>query len=177
MIGTTLILIATDAFQKYQSATGGVLDSNADLLRVTSAQYAKLKNLSFDIGGVCILLWLVSLELLIHTSLLFNQTTFHLTPNAQIWPRNLNSQLGGTAGDIYLVVADIGNASGSGLDFINGQSFLERFYSVFDTANQRVGLATTSFTTATTNWDTRADEIFLIYEIIYFRNETLGSPP
>ena len=28
---------------------------------------------------------------------------------------------------------DIGSPSGSGLDFINGYSFLERFYSVFDT--------------------------------------------
>ena len=148
MIGTTLILIATDAFEKYQSATGATFDSNVGLLRVTSAQYAKLKNLSFDIGGVCILLWSFNPELLIHV-FCFNQTTFDLIPNAQIWPRNLNSQLGGTAGDIYLVVGDLGNPSGSGLDFINGQSFLERFYSVFDTANQRVGLATTSFTTAT----------------------------
>ena len=40
---------------------------------------------------------------------------------------------------------------GEGFDFVNGQSFLERFYSVFDTANKRVGFATTSFTTAETN--------------------------
>jgi cathepsin E len=59
--------------------------------------------------------------------------------------------IGGTAGSIYLIVSDNGSNSGSGLDFINGQAFLERFYSVYDTANQRVGLATTPFTTATTN--------------------------
>jgi cathepsin E len=74
-----------------------------------------------------------------------------LTANAQIWPRSLNTVIGGTAGSIYLIVNDNHSNSGSGLDFINGQAFLERFYSVYDTANQRVGLATTPFTTATTN--------------------------
>jgi len=96
---------------------------------VTSTQFNALKSLNFVIGG----------------------TTFALTANAQIWPRALNADIGGTAGRIYLVTADIGNDSGSGLDFINGQSFLERFYSVFDTTNNRVGLATTSFTTSTSN--------------------------
>ena len=81
----------------------------------------------------------------------FDQTSFGLTPNGQIWPRALNADIGGVAGDIYLIVGDIGTPSGEGLDFINGQTFLERFYAVFDTANQRVGLATTSFTDATTN--------------------------
>jgi cathepsin E len=84
-------------------------------------------------------------------SYFFVQVSFGLTPNGQIWPRALNADIGGVAGAIYLIVGDIGNDSGSGLDFINGQTFLERFYSVFDTANQRVGLATTSFTDATTN--------------------------
>ena len=79
------------------------------------------------------------------------QVSFGLTANGQIWPRALNADIGGVAGTIYLIVGDIGNDSGSGLDFINGQTFLERFYSVFDTANKRVGLATTSFTDATTN--------------------------
>ena len=81
----------------------------------------------------------------------FDQTSFGLTPNGQIWPRALNADIGGVAGDIYLIVGNIGTPSGEGLDFINGQTFLERFYAVFDTANQRVGLATTSFTDATTN--------------------------
>ena len=76
-----------------------------------------------------------------------------LTPNGQIWPRNLNTDIGGVAGDIYLIVGNIGTKSGSGLDFINGQTFLERFYAVFDTTHKQVGLATTSFTDATTNWN------------------------
>jgi cathepsin E len=63
----------------------------------------------------------------------------------------LNTAIGGSASSIYLVVADWGSNSGQGLDFINGYAFLERFYSVFDTGNKRIGFATTPFTTATTN--------------------------
>ena len=78
-------------------------------------------------------------------------TSFSLTADAQIWPRSLNSLIGGTSDSIYLIVNDIGSPSGSGLDFIMGYSFLERFYSVFDTTTGSVGLATTPFTMATTN--------------------------
>ncbi|KIL59267.1 hypothetical protein M378DRAFT_1015803 [Amanita muscaria Koide BX008] len=127
--GTTLILIASDAFSTYKSLTGGVLDANTGLLKITASQYSALKPLNFNVNGV----------------------TFPLTANGQIWPRSLNSFIGGTANSIYLIVADIGSPSGQGLDFIDGYTFLERFYSVFDTANKRVGLATTNFTTATTN--------------------------
>ncbi|KAJ7361452.1 aspartic peptidase A1 [Mycena albidolilacea] len=127
--GTTLIYLATNGFTKYKSAVGGVADANTGLLRITATQFAALQNLNFVIGGV----------------------TYALTPNAQIWPRSLNTAIGGTASSIYLVVADWGANSGEGLDFINGYAFLERFYSVFDTANKRIGLATTPFTTATTN--------------------------
>ncbi|TCD68311.1 hypothetical protein EIP91_011170 [Steccherinum ochraceum] len=127
--GTTLTLLATDAIQRYQRATGAVLDNNTGLLRLTTAQFNSLQSLFFTIGG----------------------TSFELTANAQIWPRNLNTAIGGNANSVYLIVGDIGTPSGEGLDFINGQTFLERFYSVFDTANRRVGLAQTSFTHATTN--------------------------
>ncbi|KAF8264556.1 acid protease [Lactarius quietus] len=127
--GTTLILIATDAFDRYKSATGAVLDGTTGLLRITSTQYSNLQPLVFTAGG----------------------TSFQLTANAQIWPRSLNSLIGGSSSDIYLVVNDIGSPSGRGLDFINGYTFLERFYSVFDTSTGDVGLATTPFTTATTN--------------------------
>ena len=110
-------------------ATGAVLDSTTGLLCITRPQYSKLKSLFFTTGG----------------------TTFELTPNAQIWPRVFNELIGGAADKIYLVVNDIGTPTGQGLDFINGYAFLERFYSVFDTGKRRVGLATTPFTTATTN--------------------------
>ncbi|KAG1884795.1 acid protease [Suillus subluteus] len=127
--GTTLILIATDAFNKYQSATGATLDSNTGLLMITSDQYANLQTLNFNIGS----------------------TSYGLTPNGQIWPRSLNSDIGGSSNNIYLVVNDIGSNSGTGLDFINGYSFLQRFYSVFDTTNHQVGFATTSSTSAVSN--------------------------
>ncbi|KAG2363009.1 aspartic peptidase domain-containing protein [Suillus spraguei] len=127
--GTTLIYIATDAFDKYQSATGATVDSSTGFLTVTSEQYANLQTLYFNIGG----------------------TSYGLTANGQIWPRSLNSDIGGSSNNIYLVINDIGSNSGSGLDFINGYSFLQRFYSVFDTTNKQVGFATTSSTSATSN--------------------------
>lgn len=127
--GTTLILLATQGYNAYVKATGAKLDETTGLLKITSSQFSALQNLNFDIGG----------------------TTFALTPNAQIWPRSLNTAIGGTSGSIYLVVNSLGSSEGEGLDFINGYTFLERFYSVFDTTNKRVGFATTSFTTATTN--------------------------
>ncbi|KAH7915073.1 acid protease [Hygrophoropsis aurantiaca] len=127
--GTTLILIASNAFSQYESLTGGTMDETTGLLEITADQYANLDTLTFDIGG----------------------TSYDLTPNAQIWPRSLNTALGGNADSIYLVVSDIGTESGSGLDFINGYTFLERYYSVFDTTNAQVGFATTSYTDATTN--------------------------
>lgn len=63
----------------------------------------------------------------------------------------LNSAIGGNADSVYLIVGDIGSSTGSGLDFINGMTWLERFYSVYDTGNQQVGFAETAFTFATTN--------------------------
>ncbi|KAG2147744.1 acid protease [Suillus bovinus] len=127
--GTTLIYIASDAFETYQSATGGTLDKTTGLLQISSDQYQQLLSLYFTIGGV----------------------TYELTPNAQIWPRSLNSYIEGTTDGIYLVVSSNGSPSGSGLDFTNGYCFLERFYSVFDTTNSQVGFATTEYTYATTN--------------------------
>jgi hypothetical protein len=127
--GSTFILIASDAYQRYQAATGAVVDPDTGFLKITPAQYKALKTLDFNING----------------------QTFQLTPNAQILPRALNSALGASANSIFLIVANLGSPSGSGFDFVNGLSFLERFYSVYDTANKRVGLATTPFTTATSN--------------------------
>ncbi|KAH9889765.1 acid protease [Cubamyces lactineus] len=127
--GTTLLLLATDAFQAYQRATGAKMDNATGLLTITQEQFDALQSLFFTIGG----------------------TTFELTANAQIWPRAQNATIGGEDGKIYLVAADLGTSSGQGLDFINGFVFLQRFYSVYDTGNSQVGLATTPFTTAETN--------------------------
>ncbi|KAG2368817.1 aspartic peptidase domain-containing protein [Suillus spraguei] len=128
-IRTTYILIASDAYTKYQSATGATSDEVTSLLTVSSVRYRALKNLDFHIG----------------------KETYSLTPNAQIWPRSLNSNIGGSSNVIYLVVVGIGRPSGQGFNFVNGYTFLQRFYSVFDTPKSHVGFATTSFTDATTN--------------------------
>ena len=50
--GSTLILLSNDAFQRYKSNTGAVLDQNTGLLRLTSAQFGALQSLFFHIGGV-----------------------------------------------------------------------------------------------------------------------------
>ncbi|KAI0708411.1 acid protease [Earliella scabrosa] len=127
--GTTLLLLASDALAAYQTATGAVFDNNVGLLRLTPAQFANLESLFFHIGD----------------------TTLEFTPNAQIFPRALNTAIGGTPDFVYLIVADLGMPSGSGFDFVDGMTFLERFYYVFDVANSQVGFATTAFTDATTN--------------------------
>ncbi|KAI0785358.1 aspartic peptidase A1 [Irpex lacteus] len=127
--GTTLTLIATDALAKYTSITGAVLDEDVGLLKLSASQFASLQSLFFVINGV----------------------TFEFTANAQIWPRSLNAAIGGASGDIFLIISDIGSNSGSGLDFINGMTWIERFYVALDTTNQKVGIANTPFTRATTN--------------------------
>ncbi|GJE97843.1 aspartic peptidase A1 [Phanerochaete sordida] len=128
--GTTLLLLATDAVQTYQSLTGAVLDDvNTGLLQITPAQFANLQSLFFHIGD----------------------TTFEFTPNAQLWPRSLNTAIGGEADAIYLIVSDLGSPSGEGLDFINGFGWLERHFFVFNSANNTVSFATTQFTDATSN--------------------------
>ncbi|KAF8877827.1 aspartic peptidase A1 [Gymnopilus junonius] len=115
---------STDAYNKYQNATGSTVDPNVGLLALPSSKYSSLKSLYFTTGG----------------------KTFELIPNAQIWPRSLNSEIGGASGMIYLVIHDLESPSGQGLDFINGLTFLERFYSVYDSENGRVGLANTLWT-------------------------------
>jgi len=127
--GTTLLLLATEAFQAYEKATGATMDQTTGLLTLPASDFAKLQDLNFSIGD----------------------TVFTLTPDAQVWPVALNAELGGQPDKIYLVTSDLGSSLGQGLDFINGFVFLQRFYSVFDTTNAQVGLANTDFTTDVIN--------------------------
>jgi len=128
--GTTLVLIASNAFTAYTKATGAVLDNRrTGLLMLTASQFNNLQSLFFTTNGV----------------------TFELIANAQLWPRALNTAIGGLAGNIYLIVGNLGTPSGEGFDFVNGMTFLERFYSVFDTTNKRVGFATTPNTNSGVN--------------------------
>lgn len=50
--GTTLVLLASDIFQKYVSATGARRDGATGLLAITQDQYNNLKPLNFVIGGI-----------------------------------------------------------------------------------------------------------------------------
>ncbi|KAG2075396.1 aspartic proteinase from Irpex Lacteus [Suillus decipiens] len=128
--GATLLAIATEAFDLYKAATGGEYDPVTELLVISLDQYDALQDLKFIIEA----------------------QTYTLNPNAQIWPRSLNTRLNGEASSIYLIVRDIGTAIGEGdYDFVNGYVFMQRFYTVFDATNSRVGFSTTLFTQATPN--------------------------
>lgn len=87
--GTTLLMLATDAFQAYQKATGGVPDAPTGLLKLTQAQYSSLKPLNFHVGGA----------------------TYTLPANGQIFPRSLNTLFGGTDGAVYLIAGDVSDFS------------------------------------------------------------------
>ncbi|THG92509.1 hypothetical protein EW026_g8411 [Hermanssonia centrifuga] len=119
----------SDNHLRYQMATGGVIDSTTGLLKISLTQYENLNSLFFNIGGI----------------------TYELTSNAQIWPRALNNVIGGSSDGIYLIVSSTGKTSGSGMDFINGMTFLERFYTAYDSGNNRCGIAETAYTYATSN--------------------------
>lgn len=127
--GSTLVLLATEAFNVYTNTTGAKVDEGAGLLKIENQDYERLESLYFKVGG----------------------TTFELTKNAQTFPRALNEFIGGEKNATYLVVGDLGISVGNGLDFINGYAFLERFYSVYDTTNNRIGLATTKDTYSSAN--------------------------
>lgn len=49
--GTTLLMIATDAFQKYERATGAKMDNSTGLLTLTEQQFENLQSLFFTIGA------------------------------------------------------------------------------------------------------------------------------
>ncbi|KAG6819635.1 hypothetical protein H0H93_009987 [Arthromyces matolae] len=124
--GSPLLYIATDAYNAYADAVGAVFDDDVGLLRLNATQAAALKSIYLNINGV----------------------QLEVTPNAQGWAHSINPAINGDVNMTYLIVADIGEPSGLGWDFILGYAFLERYYSVFDTENNRVGFAETKFTKA-----------------------------
>ncbi|KAG2361468.1 aspartic peptidase domain-containing protein [Suillus spraguei] len=128
--GTTFLYLASDAFERYQAATGATRNQAAGLLTITLSQYRDLVNLDFHI----------------------DDQIFGLTPDAQIWPRSLNTKIsGGVVGVIYLIVDNLGMPSNGEYDFILGYTFIQRFYTVLDGSRSLVGFAKTQFTEATTN--------------------------
>ncbi|KAG2360411.1 acid protease [Suillus spraguei] len=127
--GTTFILLASDAFERYKTVTGAHFNLRTGMLAVTPRQYRALSPLQFHIG----------------------REVYNLPPNGQIWPRSLNYKIRGTENGIYLVIKSLNRLSGSGIDFCLGYVFLQRFYSVFDDFTSSVGFATTQYTDADTN--------------------------
>jgi cathepsin E len=119
-----------DAYNQYVETTGAVLDTQTKLLRITPAQYESLQSLHF----------------------VFGDNMFELTPNAQIFSRAHNAPMqGGDQESIYLAVQDVGTSFPPGVDFVCGMLFMDRFYTVFDNGNRRIGFAPTAFTYANTN--------------------------
>ncbi|KAF7293284.1 Aspartic protease [Mycena chlorophos] len=112
--GTTLIYIPSTAYTKFLSASGGKLDNESGLVKFTTEPTA---NLSFVVGGV----------------------TYTLTPAQYLIAQSQyeNWGISGTSG-FYATIQDGGSEAPN---TILGQSFLEFFYAVFDTTNNRVGLA------------------------------------
>jgi hypothetical protein len=83
--GTTLLLLASDAFARYKTSTGAEMDAHTGLLALSKANYHKIKDLVFTIGG----------------------RDFKLSPDGQIWPTYLNKALGGSDDKVYLVAGDV----------------------------------------------------------------------
>ncbi|KIK68762.1 hypothetical protein GYMLUDRAFT_733420 [Collybiopsis luxurians FD-317 M1] len=128
--GTTLIYLPKSTFQAYKNATGAETDPSTNLLSITLIQYQNLVDLIVNIGG----------------------KQFYLTPNGQIFPRSLNTAIGGDPNKIYLIIASGGIDGGGQIPAcILGQSWLERWYSVYDTDSDMVGFIQTDVTNATTN--------------------------
>ena len=78
------------------------MDSSTGLLRLNSSQFNNLQSLFFHIGS----------------------TTFEFIPNAQIWPRALNTMINGTSGNAYLIVGSV-----SRVDIVIVCQFIERIFS------------------------------------------------
>ena len=58
-----------------------------------------------------------------------------MNPTAQQWPHKINYEINGSNDSAYLIISNSGGGSDdAGGDCILGQSFLERFYAVFDTS-------------------------------------------
>ncbi|KAF4341615.1 aspartic ase precursor [Fusarium beomiforme] len=112
--GTTLIYIATSAFNAFLSASGGKVDSASGLASFTTKPTA-----NFGIK--------------------FGSTTFTLSPAQYLVPTSQYSNFGLASGKYYSWINDGGN---QGVDTIIGQKFLENYYSVYDTTNSRIGFAT-----------------------------------
>lgn len=115
--GTSLLMLATNAYSTFLKLTGATRDEATSLPALNSC--AELQSIFLTISG----------------------TTFEITVEQYRWPADQYAVIGGDASKCYLGVGDIGSDSGSGLDFTVGYNTLKHFAVVFDTANTRVGIA------------------------------------
>ncbi|KAG2069413.1 aspartic peptidase A1 [Suillus decipiens] len=127
--GCTFLYLSIDAYERYRAVTGGTLNPENGLLQISLEQYNQLYDLEFHI----------------------DERIFKLVPNAQIWPRSLNHKISGGDNDIFLVVKSLSTPTGTGVSFVNGYVFLQRFYTVFDSERHRIGFAQTEYTRVSTN--------------------------
>jgi len=114
--GTTLIYLPVLAYEKFLSATGGTTDSSSGLAAFSKAP---TETVSISIGG----------------------TEFTLTPAQYLVPTAQFADFDLAAGKSYSWINNGGDFQ-IDVNFIIGQKFLENYYSVFDTTNKRIGLAT-----------------------------------
>ena len=82
--GTSLVLLASNIYDKYVNVTGAQYDQTVGLLYVNETQFAKFDNFYVTVNG----------------------HSFPLIPDAQRLPASLNSQFNGAADRVYLVVGD-----------------------------------------------------------------------
>lgn len=99
--GTTLLMLPSSIYDNYMAKTGAVVDAATGWLRVDATQFGNLQDLTFS----------------------FNGQSITLTPNAQIWPRALNSAIGGDPNGIYLIVASMQtDIDVTNFDFVLGKT-------------------------------------------------------
>ncbi|KAF7338863.1 Aspartic protease [Mycena sanguinolenta] len=115
-ISSTYRATATTAYNAFLSASGGRTDATTGLASWTTLPKA---NFAFTIGGV----------------------SLTLTPAQFTVPTAQYADFGLATGKFYGWIADGGSVAAD-INFIIGQKFLENYYSVFDTTNNRVGFAT-----------------------------------
>jgi len=128
--GVTKTYLADDMFQTYKTITGATLDYNG-FYYINMSAFALLPTMFFFISS---------------------DEAIILEPDAQIWPRSLNTEIGSAhpCDRFYLAIDSLGNTTKFG-DFILGFNFLQRYYTAYDTTERTVSFATTMFTTSIIN--------------------------
>jgi len=118
--GTTLVYLPSSAYNTWIKAIpSATVDNNSGLVRFPKSSLSSVPSISFTVNGV----------------------KFTLNNYAQLVEQGLYSTMGLSSTYYY---SWVGNGGSSSLALTLGQKFLERFYSVYDTDNNRVGFATTS---------------------------------